>query len=568
MRLSAASVAAAIAVLFTSPSLAAPKASTKVAAARVRYVGGGAVYLDRGKADGVAGGARIDFKTRGKVAGSCVVDDVSDHAARCAFADPKRMLGKVGERVLYDPADDAPVAPDVDVDVAAPVVVDAAAAAAALDAAALPKVAFAKSKRRTGSAIASRLEAGIRTRAYGLVGGGDSVFVRPSVDLAGRAGLGFVPGLYGSAALRVQGDILAPGNERFRNSVPAELYVWDAQIGLAPGRTPLTGALGRFRPQKAPGMSTIDGVALGYSGFGGALELGAYGGLVPDLITTAPSFDRIVAGAYFGLDAAPVDGLLLLPRARVGFLSSSDFQRTRAEVEAQVQALYKSDVAIGGSARVALPGDTAIPVLDAARLDVDATPLKDLHLRLGLRTTGSYDGDLDAGVIADDTLVAPVRAAHHGDLSVQWGLSDSVVVGGLMSVAVDGEAGLDAARALVGPEVALPQLFGSVGGLSFGAFEEPGLLWGRSGYLQAQLRPWSTLSWTTRLSYFEHHAPGQKVDDGALREAMLMSFVDAPVLPWLSLRGRAHGLFDIIEVDGFGATPLGVVVDVGANVVF
>jgi hypothetical protein len=556
------------AVLSTSlvmPALAAPaSSSTPSASARIRYVAGNAAYLDRGGRDGVVVGSAIPIVQRGRTMGTCTIDAVADHTARCAFPDVKSLAGRPGDRVAYqrtDPVDEPhPEPPQLLPDDAIE------AARATVSAVAQDKVVYAKSRKRAGVAIANRLDLGVRARGWTVIGS-DSTFVRPSVDVGVRGALPFVTGLYAQSALRVQGDVLAPGGERFRNSVPAEVYVWDASLGLNAGRSGVTGAIGRFRPAKVPGMTVIDGALMGYVGFGGTVEVGAYGGFVPDLITTAPSFDRVTAGAYFGLDASPLPGLLLLPRARVGLLTSSDLQKTRAEVEAQLQTLWTNAVAVGGSLRLALPGDTAEVVVDAARIDVDMVPTDTLRVRLGWRTTGSQPGDLDTGIIADDTLVSPVRAAHHGDVAVVWSPSPVMSVGGNGGVAYDEDSG--EYRAFVGPEFALPRLFGDSGGMSVGYLEEPGFLWGRSAFAQTTTRPLGellpSLSWSTRLSYFEHQAaPSDKtVFGGALRETMLMTFVDAPLNSWLSVRGRAQGLFDIVDLDGFGAVPVGVFLDIG-----
>lgn len=559
MRLTAAALT--VCALFSSSILAAPGGS-----ARVRYVGGGAAYVDRGAKDGLAKGSVVSFK-RGRSETSCVVEAVADRSARCTFAD-KAPLAAAGDRGGFKPVDPAD-GPDEARPQPAGLLPDATLEKARSEvlSASLPKVVFPKARRHSGGAVANRFEAGLRLRSWTVVGSNDSTFVRPAVDVGVRGGLPFVPGLYASSSLRVQGDILAPGGERFRNSVPAELYVWDAAVGLAPGSGAITGSVGRFRPQKAPGMTVIDGALVGFAAFGGALEVGGYGGLIPDPITTAPSFDRVVGGAYFGLDVAPTPGLLLLPRARVGLLTSSDLQKTRAEAEVQLQTMWTNALAVGASVRVGLPGDTAVPAVDAARIDVDVVPLQSLRLRAGWRLQGSLPGELDGGVIADGTTVTAVRAAQHGDAAVQWSATDWLVVGGSGAIAIDDDTG--DVRGSVGPELAFPQALGPFGGLSLGYAEEPGTTAGRSAFVQSNSRPLPAVSWTTRISYFEHQAPFLDVKgDGALREALLMTFVDAPVLPWLSLRGRMQGLFDIVDIDGFGATPVGLLLDLGVTGTF
>jgi hypothetical protein len=567
-------------LLSTLLSMSAIAEPGPMGAASIRGLGGGALFLDKGQQDGLEAGVAIDVTRRGRVVGRCIVDAVADHHARCAFADPKALIGRVGDRVRF------PRAP-IDTTTAAatprtppPVLADdeLAAAAAVVGTATLPKVAFKGSRRRGGGAIAHRLAITAGARGFGVVGGsGDTVFVRPSLDIAGRVGLGLLPGLYAQTALRLQGDALAPENERFRNSVPLEAYVWDASVGIAPGRSGLTATAGRFRPQRVPGATVVDGASLGLVSFGGALEVGAYGGLIPDPITTAPSLERVTVGSYFAVDTSPVKGVMVLPRGRVGLVTSPDLQRTRAEAEAQVQVLWENLVAVSGSLRAGLPGDTAIPTLDAARLDVDVTPGRALRARLGVRTIGTWAGDLDTGVVADGTTMLAPRAAHHGDAGVQWAVNDGLVVGATGALSADAETG--DLRGLIGPEVSLPRLFGDVGGVSLGVFEEPGSgvsPWGRSGYLATTTRPLPELApglvWSVRGSVFEHAAAtdtdGKVVLGGALRELLVMSAVSAPLSSWLSLSGRAHGLFTVVDVDGFGAVPVGAVADLALTARF
>lgn len=560
--------------LLAVPLLAEP---TATGSAAIRGLGGGALFLDKGAQDGLEAGAAIDVTRRGRVVGRCTVDAVADHHARCAFADPKTLTGRIGDRVRFSRTTSTTPAPTK---APPPILADdeLAAAAAVVTRASQPKVAFKGSRRRGGGAIAHRLAITAGARGFGVVGGsGDTVFVRPSLDVAGRVGLGLLPGLYAQTALRLQGDALAPANERFRNGVPLEVYVWDASVGVAPGRSSVTATAGRFRPQRVPGATVVDGASLGLMSFGGALEVGAYGGLIPDPITTAPSLDRVTVGSYFAVDTSPMKGVMVLPRGRVGLVTSPDLQRTRAEAEAQVQVLWENIGAVSGSLRAGLPGDTAIPTLDAARLDVDVTLGRGLRARLGVRTSGAWAGDLDTGVVADGTTMFPPRAAHHGDAGVQWTVNDGLVLGATGALSADVETG--DLRGLVGPEVSLPRLFGDVGGVSLGVFEEPGTgvsPWGRSGYVATTTRPLPELApglvWSLRGSVFEHAAAtdtdGKVVLGGALRELLVMSAVSAPLSSWLSLSGRAHGLFAVVDLDGFGAVPVGAVADLALTARF
>jgi hypothetical protein len=314
---------------------------------------------------------------------------------------------------------------------------------------------------------------------------------------------------------------------------------------------------GRFRRERVPGATVVDGASLGLVSFSGALEVGAYGGLIPDSIATAPSLDRVTVGSCFAVDISTVKGVMVLPRGRVGLVTSSDLQRTRAEAEGKVQVLWENLVAVSGSVRAGLPGDTASPTLDAARLDVDVTPGRALRARLGLRTIGAWTGHLDTGVIADRT-------------TLLWTVNDDLVIGATGALSADVESG--DLRGLMGPELSLPRLCGDIGGLSVGTFEEPGSgasPWGRSGDVATTMRPLPErilgLIWSVQGSAFEHadatDIDGKVVFGGALRQLLVMSVVSTPLSPWLGVSGHAHNLFALVDVDGFGAIPVGTVAD-------
>ncbi|OGQ11045.1 MAG: hypothetical protein A2138_02275 [Deltaproteobacteria bacterium RBG_16_71_12] len=102
-------------------------------------------------------------------------------------------------------------------------------------------------------------------------------------------------------------------------------------------------------------------------------------------------------------------------------------------------------------------------------------------------------------------------------------------------------------RAYVGPQLELPQAFGEAGGMQLGYLEEFGLAkvkndveqtggWpGRSAWVSARVGlPF--LSFMTRVSYFESAAPRDWY-----REFGMSAYLDAPVLPWLSVRTRLYG---------------------------
>lgn len=522
-----------------------PSTEALAGTGRVSYVASGDAYLDVGSDDGLTQGGKVDLFRRRRKVGTCELVEVAPHHAVC-----RSERAAPGDRFALPAAPEKP-RPKQRGRPTVPGQSELAERHKLLVAAPLEKVAYKRARRVGAPVWSARAAAGIRQQVWANTS--NDVFARPSLDGSARAGIGLFRGLYASGAFRLVGDVVAPNEQRFRPGEQLELYVWDAAVGIADG--PVVGAVGRFRPRKAPGMQLLDGVQAGLNAFGGALEVGAYAGAIPDLVTIAPSVDRLTAGAYFGLDLGAGDNLLVLPRARVGLVSTPDVATVRAEAEAQTQVLWRDLVSIGGSARVGTGGTAdPLPTLDAARVDADLVPWSALRLHAAWRYLAPLAVDFDAV-----SKVPPVGGAHHGDLGASWQASPWLVVGGASGLGIDELSG--EVRGWAGPEVGLPQAFGSLGGLQIGWLEELGFWSGRSAYVSTTLAPFSVLRVTTRASYFENEAVGDSV-----REAALMTFIDAPLLPWLSLRGRAHAQGALPSLDGVArATPGLLIVDVGVS---
>src|SRR5260370_2807733 len=96
---------------------------------------------------------------------------------------------------------------------------------------------------------------------------------------------------------------LRSGPVSARPEDPTQLYVWEAELVRRPAQGGLALALGRVRPWSAPGSSVIDGGQAGWRTRGN-VELGVFGGGVPDPGTLGPSFQRNTAGAYLAVQAA------------------------------------------------------------------------------------------------------------------------------------------------------------------------------------------------------------------------------------------------------------------------
>lgn len=514
---------------------------------RVTYVTASSAYLDVGAADGLAVGAVLELSRRKGKPGNCEVTVVAAHQATC-----KSERAAVGDRFTLKGPPPTPAAPLA----ARPPLPDAATVEAQrqlLAAAVAPPVAYQKPRRITGPAWGTRGAVGVRQQVWSTLGKEDSTFTRTVLNGGVRADLGFLSGLAATGSLRLVADELQPAATRFRPADQAELYVWEAAVVLDDGRGPVLAKAGRFLPRKAPGATVIDGAQAALRLFGGSLEVGAYGGAVPDLVTLAPSLDRLTGGMTFAFDTPLGADLLLLPRARVALLATPDFSAMRAEAEAQTQFLWGTAVAAGASVRAGLDAVTAAPSFDAARLDVDVRPDATLRFGAGYRYLAPLAQDFDAAAI-----VPPALGAHHGQLSASWSTTPWLSLGAQGGLAADAEYGT--VRGWAGPEVRLPRLLGEMGGLGVGYAEELGALAGRNGWAQVDFSPFSVVTLWTRAAYLESEAAGD-----ALREGALFAGLEAPLLPWLALRARAHALMALPALDQSArATPTVLAADGGA----
>ncbi|MBI1947661.1 MAG: hypothetical protein HYS27_18380 [Deltaproteobacteria bacterium] len=527
---------------------AAPSAAAGARSGKVTYVTAGAAFLDVGAQDGLTAGARLELVRRRAKVGACEVTGLAAHHATC-----KSDRASIGDRFSFAPAarTTAPAA-------VRPKLPDAATIEAQrklVDAAAPPKVTSPRQRRALGAVWGTRGSVGVRQQAWATLGHDDAAYARTVLNGSARADIGFLPGLSAGGSLRLVADELQPAAARFRPGEPAELYVWEAAVVLDDGRGPLVARVGRFVPRKAPGATLLDGAQAGFRAFGGSLEVGAYGGVIPDLVTLRPSVDRLTTGVTLAFDSPLGKDLLLLPRARVALIATPDFTSMRAETEAQAQLLWGTLVAAGASVKAGLDARTVAPSFDAARVDVDVRPGDWLRVGAGYRYLGPPAQDFDAAEGVPD---AP--GAHHGDVSATWSTTPWLALGARAGVAGDAEYG--ELRGYAGPEVRLPQLLGGLGGLGVGYTEELGAFSGRTGYVHADFAPFSVLSMWARAAYLETAGQGDP-----LREGALFTGLDAPLLPWLSLRARAHTLMALPAFDKSArATPTVLAVDAGAAV--
>ncbi len=480
-------------------------------------------YLDVGSDDGLAVGAKVKVFRRRRQVATCEVVEVSATRGRC---DSDKVVP--GDHVVFVRAEapaeehkpdkkqqrDTPLTPG-----------QMRSLRKAVEAAPLPHV-----KKKEGVVtdvlMSTRARATLKEQVWALSTTPD-VFGRTSID--GGVRTHFTAGgfpLFASSAFRVVSDLVAPTAQRGRPGELVELYVWDAAVGVDDGG--IVGEVGRFRPVMAPGVTLLDGAQVG-ARFLDTGEAGVYAGTIPDLITIAPSLDRITAGLYFGMNLAPLDGVVVIPRARAAVVATPDFAAARGELEAQAEMFWANVGSLGAEARVVTAADKLAASLDGVRFEAELTAFDPVHVSAGYRYLAAPAIDFDTLKVA----LNPENTAHHFNLDASYDLGPAVSLGVVSGAGYDVAA--DALRVYLGPQVELPKALGDFGGLSLGYLEELGFPAGRSAWVSAKLVPFPMLDVLVRTSYFENAALG---DD--YREAALMTILDAPVLPWLSLRGRAY----------------------------
>jgi hypothetical protein len=285
-------------------------------------------------------------------------------------------------------------------------------------------------------------------------------------------------------------------------------------------------------PWYVPGVAMFDGAQVGWRSKDGELEVGGFGGGVPDPVTLEPSFRRLAAGAYVAGRYTGASGStlrLLQHEARVSFMSAPEYGN-RVEAEGRVRAWLGSSTDVGAWVRLGLGDAMAPAAVDAARLDVDVRPAEAWRLSGRVRYTGTMALDVPAPL---DELSLRSRSVN-ADVTATWQPVPSLSAGVTGLLARDIETAL--ARQLVGPELAFPRLFGNRGGLSLGYLEELGWMRGRSAHVQAVLRPAEPLRFLGRLSWFEEQSVDGSVEMPSTREVGLYASTEYSPARWLSVR--------------------------------
>ncbi|MEN9799902.1 MAG: hypothetical protein RL653_3599, partial [Pseudomonadota bacterium] len=356
------------------------------------------------------------------------------------------------------------------------------------------------------------------------------------------------------AGVRVGADVTVlrqgerPTSARTFYTQPFVLLVRRLELGFRRADVPFSASLGRTWLRQAVGMQVVDGAQASYRPAEG-VEIGAYGGLLPDAAYLTLSPSQWAAGAWGQVRAAGGEGQSasqLHAGARAGW-AVRDVLGARAEV-AVLAGLWRRDGLTAQAAAEFGFGQVQGPWgVDAARLDVACGAAEGFRFDGGVRYRG-----LPLTGLTEVGLVSPGQRAVHADAAAGWTFGPGAQVAVRAGGATDFDAGLLQAHA--GPEVSFARLGGVPLGLRVGYLEEFGWLRGRTGYVQAALAPLRAFRLLGRGSWF-HQQGGQGSEGLAGHE--LGTSLSLEVTPWRFLYARAS-LVGRTPL-GDGATPVGTV---------
>ena len=450
----------------------------------VVYASAARVYLDAGQTEGLLPGVAVAFRRGGERLGGCEVDLVADHQSSCAARGPRPGDTFTFEAAAEPPAPKLLPAPLSDAELER--------RAAAVEAAPAPApVVYQVPADRPAPRAARRLAVEVGGDTWTVVNGGDTLGTA-RVDVSSR-GAPVGGGVTLDVDLRAERWLPDP-NPRFRPTDDNRLYVWRAQLTAPVGGATI--AAGRVLPVGIPGATIFDGASAAFRL--GRAEVGLFGGLVPEPDTTAPTTERSTGGAFWSLERPLSKGSALRHDGRLAVVQSPELgTRTEGTLAAR---LFSRKVDLSAEAQLGFGGEVeASGYLDAARVDVTARPAAGLALGGGYRHTG-----LEWPEQLEPALFPGTGDAADGFVSFDaWRF---LRIGATAGLSRDDVSGLD--RQWIGPELALPRLFGPRGGIRPATSRRAGWLEGRSAWLQAAFHAQGGLRLLGRLSYFNDSSYG------------------------------------------------------------
>jgi hypothetical protein len=496
----------------------APPPSVPPGDGQVRSVTLGAVFLDRGSIDGVRVGQSLPVRRGGRTVGNCTVMVVGEHVARCAPG-PFRP----GDHFAVARAPDKkPTAPDSwlsdsELDRRASLVADERWKLRSFD------------ERLRTLGAGPRVELLLSHTTY--AGGPSGPFGVQRLDVLVHD-VELFGGLRASADLTALNFSARPDDSQTRYQSSPVLLVRQLELAFRRADVAVSAALGRTWLRSGAGQMVVDGAQASWHS-SDRVEVGAYGGLIPDAVTLGVSTAQWGLGAFARVrlsEGAAKDGTLAELSARVGWAQRVTLGgRLEAGLDASLWVSRTFDA--HAELELGFGQTTAAGGLDAARVDLAWHPVEPLRVSAEVR----YRGLPLTGVVEPGTL-SPGQRAVHADGQASYALGGPVTLSLSGGVAQDFDSSLAEGR--VGPELAVSRLGALPLGVSLGYHEDFGWVRGRDGFLQTAVVAGSLVRVLTRLSWFQQETA--TASDGYLGHE-LGAAVSVEVTPWRYLKLRVYG---------------------------
>ncbi len=513
-----------------SPLDAPPPSARTPGRGRVVQVTGARAYLDAGEDDGLAVGQVLALRRGDAEAGRCTVETVAPSHATCTGGAPRPGdVFRLGPRpAAAVKVVQLPTVPSDQELARREAAVAAAPVAQVVDRATAPATTAALPRDVLG-------EVALAGATWDVSPGGAFEVARIDAALHGAP----VGPLLVDVDLRAE-RWLKQYRPTFRADEPNRFYLWQAQAGWYPADRPVAVEAGRVLALSVPGATVMDGAVVGRRG--DRYTLSAFGGLVPEPDTLAPTTTRATAGAAWTVQGRPGNGFVFSNEGRVAWVRTPELG-DRAELEATGALHAGSTLDLFASARLGAGGTSHAPGwVDGARVELGLRPVARLALGAGF----DY-----GGLVTPQPIVAALYPGRtrHADGSAFYDFGP-LRLGVNAGHSVDVASSLD--RTWVGPEIQLPRFLTPRLALSAGYLEETGWLRGRSAFVQAVARPWDRLRLIARGSW--SYADSLALDQNELG-ASLSAVAELTAHLGLRLSALWRTVLDTGEV---GVTPTGL----------
>ncbi len=490
----------------------------------------GRAYLDAGSEEGLAPGAAVELARNGRPAGTCRVEEVSDHHASCAGTG-----FRAGDVFALAPRPGAPVK-------ALPPALPAAEQArrlAAVEAAPVGQVDFVAAPGAAPAVRpASQVELAFASWRTNVAGPDQQARLDVSIRDVEVA-----------RNLRLSVDLsalqwISRQSTSFLRGPTTQLLVWQAELDYRDPARPFSAELGRVRPWFVPGAPVFDGAQLGMRL--GHSEVGVFGGLVPDPWTTASTVDRYQGGAYWSVEV-PIGSSRLHHEGRLAFGHTPELG-SRGELGATAGLWLSRALDVSGEVEVGTGQVRGPGYIDFARVAFSGRPF----------AAFSYDGSFGyVGLRTPEDSILQARwpgPSRRGDLTASFELSRFFTFSVMGGGAQDLTSGLR--HGWVGPELSMPRFLTPRLALSAGWLLDAGWLQGQNAYLQVSAWPGDAFRLVTRFSWYQDNRPGLPSAPG--EELGLYVAGSVQLTRWLAFRlsFMARGGLDFGSLDTYGFTGL------------